>query len=253
MQAEFQTDHVRAVAHLPQDRTAGTIGADVGSVTDGRRPPASGADVGALQVNHQGQQPSMTISFNLAPGYSLGQAVDAIRQIERDMRLPASITTGLPGGSRRCSRIRSRDRACWCWRRCSPPSWCSGFSTRASFIRSPSFPACRRPASARCSTLILFRMDLSVIAMIGIVMLVGIVKKNAIMMIDFAIERRARRHERRRGDPRGMPVAVPADHDDELRGDLRCAADRARRRRRRRAASAARRRGGRRPAACRSC
>ena len=40
--------------------------------------------VGPLQVNHQGQQPSVTISFNLAPGYSLGQAVDEITQIERD-------------------------------------------------------------------------------------------------------------------------------------------------------------------------
>ena len=77
-------------------------------------------------------------------------------------------------------------------------------------------------------TLMAFRMDLSVIAMIGIVMLVGIVKKNAIMMIDFAIERTARRHGRRGRDARSLPLAFPADHDDDVRGDLRRAADRAR-------------------------
>ncbi len=55
--------------------------------------------VGALQVNHQGQQPSMTISFNLAPGYALGAAVDAIRQIEEETHLPASIVSGFQGAA----------------------------------------------------------------------------------------------------------------------------------------------------------
>src|SRR6185295_4623012 len=53
--------------------------------------------VGPLQVNHQGQQPAVTISFNLAPGNSLGQAVDAIKQIERESNLPAQISTGFQG------------------------------------------------------------------------------------------------------------------------------------------------------------
>ena len=53
--------------------------------------------VGPLQVNHQGQQPAVTISFNLAPGFSLGQAVDAIQNLEREQRLPATITTGFQG------------------------------------------------------------------------------------------------------------------------------------------------------------
>ena len=55
--------------------------------------------VGPLQVNHQGQQPSVTISFNLSPGFSLGQAVDAIRQIERELNLPASVVTGFEGSA----------------------------------------------------------------------------------------------------------------------------------------------------------
>src|SRR5665811_1247345 len=53
--------------------------------------------VGPLQINHQGQQPAVTISFNLAPGFSLGQAVDAIQKLERDERLPATINTGFQG------------------------------------------------------------------------------------------------------------------------------------------------------------
>ena len=53
--------------------------------------------VGPLQVNHQGQQPAVTISFNLAPNTSLGQAVDAITQLERDNHVPATITTGFQG------------------------------------------------------------------------------------------------------------------------------------------------------------
>ena len=66
--------------------------------------------------------------------------------------------------------------------------------------------------------LMLFHYDLSVIALIGIILLIGIVKKNAIMMIDFALEaERERRQEPARGDPRGLPAALPADHDDDLR------------------------------------
>jgi hydrophobic/amphiphilic exporter-1 (mainly G- bacteria), HAE1 family len=55
--------------------------------------------IGALQVNHQGQQPAMTIFFSIDPGYALGQAVDAIRQIEQEEHLPASIATGFQGNA----------------------------------------------------------------------------------------------------------------------------------------------------------
>ncbi len=66
--------------------------------------------VGPLQINHQGQQPAVTISFNLAPGTSLGYAVDQITQIERDSNLPATIFTGF-SGTAQCSRIRCAGRA----------------------------------------------------------------------------------------------------------------------------------------------
>ena len=96
--------------------------------------------------------------------------------------------------------------------------------------------------------LALFGFDLSVIAIIGLLMLIGIVKKNAIMMIDVALALQRDGRDAADGDPRGLPDALPADHDDDARRDHRHAADRARRRRQRRAAPAARRRGGRRPA-----
>ena len=94
----------------------------------------------------------------------------------------------------------------------------------------------------------LFHYDLSVIALIGIILLIGIVKKNAIMMIDFALE--AEREQGKsplRGDPRGLPAALPADHDDDLRRDRRRPAAGARPRRGLRAAPAARHRDRRRP------
>ena len=65
-------------------------------------------------------------------------------------------------------------------------------------------------------------MDLSVIGIIGIILLIGIVKKNGIMLVDFAISARARAPSAAaRGDPRGLPAALPADPDDHRRGDAR--------------------------------
>ena len=88
---------------------------------------------------------------------------------------------------------------------------------------------------------------------VGMIMLIGIVKKNAIMMIDFAIEaQRKRRQVARRGDLRGVHHPLPADHDDDHGRADGQPADRDRLRRRRRRAPAARPRGGRRAAWCRS-
>ncbi len=145
--------------------------------------------VGPLQVNHQGQQPSVTISFNLAPGHSLGQAVDAIQNLEREERLPASITTGFQGTAQVFQDLL-RGQGILILAAIFAAYVVLGILYE-SFIH-PITIISGLPSAGigAILTLMLFKMDLSVIAMIGIVMLVGIVKKNAIMMIDFAIERR---------------------------------------------------------------
>jgi hydrophobic/amphiphilic exporter-1 (mainly G- bacteria), HAE1 family len=147
------------------------------------------ATVGPLQVNHQGQQPAVTISFNLQPGFSLGQAVDAIQNLEREERLPATITTGFQGTAQ-VFQDSLRGQGILILAAIFAAYVVLGILYE-SFIH-PITIISGLPSAGigAILTLMLFRMDLSVIAMIGIVMLVGIVKKNAIMMIDFAIERR---------------------------------------------------------------
>jgi hydrophobic/amphiphilic exporter-1 (mainly G- bacteria), HAE1 family len=145
--------------------------------------------VGPLQVNHQGQQPAVTISFNLAPGTSLGDAVVAIQDLEREERLPASITTGFQGTAQ-VFQDSLRGQGILILAAIFAAYVVLGLLYE-SFIH-PITIISGLPSAGigAILTLMLFKMDLSVIAMIGIVMLVGIVKKNAIMMIDFAIERR---------------------------------------------------------------
>jgi HAE1 family hydrophobic/amphiphilic exporter-1 len=145
--------------------------------------------VGALQVNHQGNQPAVTISFNLAPNYSLGQAVDAIREIEREARLPITIATGFQG-SAQVFQDSLKGQFVLVLAAIFAAYVVLGVLYE-SFIH-PITIISGLPSAGVGALLVLmlFKLDLSVIAMIGIVMLVGIVKKNAIMMIDFAIERR---------------------------------------------------------------
>jgi HAE1 family hydrophobic/amphiphilic exporter-1 len=145
--------------------------------------------VGPLQINHQGQQPAVTISFNLAPGVALGQAVDAITKIERESGLPDSIATGFQGTAQ-VFQDSLRGQGILILAAIFAAYVVVGILYE-SFIH-PITIISGLPSAGigAILTLMLFKMDLSVIAMIGIVMLVGIVKKNAIMMIDFAIERR---------------------------------------------------------------
>ena len=82
-------------------------------------------------------------------------------------------------------------------------------------------------ASARCWRCCCSDTEFSIIALIGVILLIGIVKKNAIMMIDFALDARAHaRPESARGDLRGRAAALPPDHDDDDGGDARRAAAR---------------------------
>ncbi len=145
--------------------------------------------VGPLEVNHQGQQPSVTISFNLAPNFSLGQAVDAITKLESQEHVPATITTGFQGTAQ-VFQDSLRGQGILILAAIFAAYVVLGILYE-SFIH-PITIISGLPSAGigAILTLMLFGMDLSVIAMIGIVMLVGIVKKNAIMMIDFAIGRR---------------------------------------------------------------
>ena len=64
-------------------------------------------------------------------------------------------------------------------------------------------------------TLLIFKTELNLYAFVGVIMLVGLVKKNGIMMVDFAVEAQRHGQDADRGDPRGLPRALPADHDDD--------------------------------------
>jgi HAE1 family hydrophobic/amphiphilic exporter-1 len=145
--------------------------------------------VGPLQINHQGQQPAVTVSFNLAPNYSLGYAVDQITAIEQNSNLPATIATGF-SGTAQVFQDSLRGQGVLILAAVFAAFVILGILYE-SFIH-PITIISGLPSAGigAILTLMLFNMELSVIAMIGIVMLVGIVKKNAIMMVDFALERR---------------------------------------------------------------
>jgi HAE1 family hydrophobic/amphiphilic exporter-1 len=144
--------------------------------------------VGPVTVNHQGQLPSVTISFNLADGVSLGEAVTAIGRIEREANLPVTVATGFQGTAQ-VFQDSLKGQGLLLLAAVTVIYMVLGILYE-SFIH-PVTILSGLPAAGLGAllTLMWFRQDLSVIAIIGIVMLIGIVKKNAIMMIDFAIER----------------------------------------------------------------
>ncbi len=142
----------------------------------------------ALTVNHLGQLPSVTISFNLQPGVSLGEAVSRIRATERELRLPISLATSLQGTAQ-AFQASLQGLGLLLLIAVLVVYIVLGILYE-SFIH-PLTILSGLPAAGMGAllTLLLFRMDLNLYAFVGIIMLVGIVKKNAIMMIDFALER----------------------------------------------------------------
>ncbi len=143
----------------------------------------------ALTVNHLGQLPAVTISFNLVPGVSLGQAVDRIKALEQQLRLPVSLTTSLQGTAQ-AFQASLKGLGVLLLVAVLVVYIVLGILYE-SFIH-PLTILSGLPAAGMGAllTLILFKMDLNLYAFVGIIMLVGIVKKNAIMMIDFALDRR---------------------------------------------------------------
>ena len=140
-----------------------------------------------LEINHLGQFPSTTVSFNLAPGASLGEAVDAIKQAEQEIGMPASMITVFQGAALAFQAALGNELVLII----------AAIITMyivlgvlyESFIH-PITILSTLPSAGVGALLALMidRSDLSVIAIIGIILLIGIVKKNAIMMVDFALD-----------------------------------------------------------------
>jgi multidrug efflux pump len=145
----------------------------------------------ALSIAHQGQFPSITVSFNLAPNAALGGAIDAITKVQKDMHMPASVQADFQGTAASFRNSLSNE----------PLLILAALVTvyivlgvlYESFIHPITILSTLPSAGVGAFlSLILFHQDLSVVAIIGIVLLIGIVKKNGIMMVDFALE--AERH-----------------------------------------------------------
>jgi len=144
-----------------------------------------------LSINHQGQFPAITVSFNLAPNAALGNAIDAITKVQKDMHMPASLQADFQGTAASFRNSLSN----------MPLLILAALVTvyivlgvlYESFIHPITILSTLPSAGVGAFlALILFRQDLSVVAIIGLVLLIGIVKKNGIMMVDFALE--AERH-----------------------------------------------------------
>jgi hydrophobe/amphiphile efflux-1 (HAE1) family protein len=141
----------------------------------------------SLSVNHQGQFPAVTLSFNLAPSVALGQAVDAIQEMTAKLRVPGTLNGTFQGAAQAFQASLS-----------SMPLLVAAAILVVYIVLGILYESYIHPITILSAlpsagvgallALMLLHYDLSVIAMIGIILLIGIVKKNAIMMIDFALQ-----------------------------------------------------------------
>jgi multidrug efflux pump len=144
------------------------------------------SDTAPLTVTHQGLFPAVTISFNLAPGVALGEAVEAINESAQKVGLPATIQTGFAGTARAYQDSLG-----------SEPLLIAAALIAVYIVLGVLYESYVHPVTILSTlpsagvgallALMLTRTELSIIAIIGIILLIGIVKKNAIMMIDFAL------------------------------------------------------------------
>jgi multidrug efflux pump len=141
----------------------------------------------SLTLNHQGQFPSTTISFNLAPGASLGDAVQEIEDVGREIGMPQSVAASFQGTAAAFRNSLSNET--WLLLAAVVTVYIVLGVLYESYIH-PLTILSTLPSAGVGAILALqiFHLDLGVIALIGIILLIGIVKKNAIMMIDFALE-----------------------------------------------------------------
>jgi multidrug efflux pump len=140
-----------------------------------------------LSIDHLGQFPASTISFNLAPGASLGDAVKVINQVENDLHMPETVNASFQGTAKAFEASLTNE-----------PILILAALITVYIVLGVLYESYIHPVTILSTlpsagvgailALLLFRMDLNVIGIIGIILLIGIVKKNAIMMIDFALE-----------------------------------------------------------------
>ncbi|HEX8879417.1 MAG TPA: efflux RND transporter permease subunit, partial [Candidatus Acidoferrum sp.] len=141
----------------------------------------------ALALNHQGQFPAVTVSFNLAPGAALGDAVNAINEAKAELNMPASIQATFEGTAAAFLNSLANE-----------PMLILAALITVYIVLGVLYESYIHPITILSTlpsagvgailALLLFKMEFSVIALIGLILLIGIVKKNAIMMIDFALE-----------------------------------------------------------------
>src|SRR6185312_312908 len=181
--------------------------------------------VAPLVVNHTGQFPSVTISFNLAPGTAIGQAVSGIQAVEKELHPPLSVQTSFQGNAQAFGASLS-----------STPILILASLFVIYIILGVLYESMIHPItiistlpSAGVGALLLLmaaHYDLSVIAIVGIILLIGIVKKNGIMLVDFALQ--AEQNEGLSTEDsiyQGLHAPLSADPDDHDGGAARCRAD----------------------------
>ncbi len=141
----------------------------------------------ALSINHQGQFPSVTVSFNLAPNASLGTAISDIEKTAKDLKFPASLQAGFQGTAASFENSLSNE-----------PLLILAALVAVYIVLGVLYESFIHPITILSTlpsagvgallALMLFRQDLSVVGIIGIILLIGIVKKNGILIVDFALE-----------------------------------------------------------------
>ena len=140
-----------------------------------------------LSIAHQGQFPAITVSFDLAPSGSLGSAISAVNKLQRDMHLPASLQAGFQGTAASFTSSLSNE-----------PLLILAALVAVYIVLGVLYESFIHPITILSTlpsagvgallALMLFGQDLNVVALIGIILLIGIVTKNGIMMVDFALE-----------------------------------------------------------------
>ena len=177
--------------------------------------------IAPLVVNHQGQFPAVTITYNIAPDAQMETVVAAIERAVAELHLPEGLNADFAGD------IRAFKQSVGAQPLLMLAALLAVYIVLGVLYESLAHPmtiiSTLPPAGlGALLALQLFNTELTVIAFIGIILLIGIVKKNGIMMVDFALEARARRAAfAARGDPRSLPRPLPSDPDDDAGGDAR--------------------------------